>query len=206
MALFRYPGPNGMSAEGAEEVSRFVDRMPDYLYDEARKIFADRAARAHAQVQENTRTKLKRRTGQLARSIKFQVSGGDLRTLEASVYASKTVGSEEIVYAKTHEFGATIRAKRAYKNVPGGPYLNIPTDNNKTTAGVTRLSAREVFNQGGYLQRFPSGRWGVVQPGVGLMYILVKQVKIPARLGMRDAVDAQLPGLMDDLRYLRWSE
>lgn len=206
MPVFRYTGPSTVAAQGASEVSRFIDGLPDQLYDEARKIFATRAAKAHAEVQENARTKLKRRTGHLSRSIKFQVTGSDLKTLEASVYASKAVGGEEVVYAKTHEFGAEIKAKRAYKRVPGGPYLNIPTANNKTPAGVTRMPPKEVFNQGGFLLRFASGRWGVVHPGKGLMYILVKKVSIPARLGMRAAVDEQVPRLIEDLRRLRWSD
>ena len=198
--------PKSVEIEGKEELSRFVNELPITLFTDVKTIFQKRAAKAHSTVQDNARTKLKRRTGQLARSIKYSVTGETLKTLEASVYASKTVGSEEIVYAKTHEFGATITAKKAYKRVPGGPYLNIPTDANQTPAGVMRMGPREVFNQGGFMKRLPSGRWGVIHPDKGLMFILVKRVTIPARLGMRDAVEAEIPWLLDDLRQLRWGD
>ena len=99
------------------------------------------------------------------------------------------------MYAPTHEFGATIKAKNAYKGVPGGPYLNIPTRNNKTPAGVTMLQAREVFNQGGYIAKFKSGRYGVMMDGQ-LMFSLHKEVEIPKRLKMIETAEGEIPTML----------
>jgi hypothetical protein len=83
--------------------------------------------------------------------------------------------------------------------VPGGPYLNIPTSANKTASGVTRLQAREVFNRGGYITQTKGGVWGVFLLGQ-MMFSLKKQVKIPARLGMIDAAEDEVPTLLNKLR------
>jgi hypothetical protein len=53
-----------------------------------------------------------------------------------------------------------------------------------------RMGAREVFNAGGYIAR-TSKSYGVYLDG-RLMFVLVKQVDIPARLGMRDAAETQI--------------
>lgn len=191
-----------ITVEGADEVSKFLRRMPQRTYEDARKVFAKRAAMAHETVQENARTKLKRRTGHLARSIKFQVTGQSLETLEGHVYSGRVPGAEELPYVLTHEFGARISAKKAYKRLPGGPYLNIPLDDNKTPAGVTRMSAKTVFQQGGYIIRGRGAKFYVVHPSKGLMFALVKRVTVPPRLGMREAVEEQVPGLLKDLRQV----
>jgi len=106
-----------------------------------------------------------------------------------------------LVYTLTQEYGATIKAKKAYRNVPGGPYLNIPTKANKTAAGVTRLTARMVFDRGGYIQRTASKKWGVFLKNQ-MMFALVKQVDIPPRLGMREAAADEVPTILYKLQQM----
>jgi len=105
-----------------------------------------------------------------------------------------------VVYAPIHEYGGVIKAARAYRKVPGGPYLNIPASANKTKAGVMRYTAKDVFQMGGYIRRI-GRRWGVML-GKQLMFTLHKEVTIPARLGFRDAVDAEIPTLLSELNRL----
>lgn len=176
------------------EVNAFLRTLPEEIFSLAKAYFQEAAMSADAKIKENATSKLKVRTGNLRKSIRFEVSGTTLATIKASIYAAGAIGANTIVYAPIHEYGGTIKAKNAYKGVPGGPYLNIPADENKTPAGVTRKQAREVFNMGGY-------RVGkvVYLNGVAMFY-LVKQVTIKPRLGMVKAVEDEIPTLLDKLR------
>lgn len=178
------------------EVQQYLDELPEDTFNKSKNIFTDAVFVAHGTVAKNLTTKLKIRTGTLARSVRTEVEGTKLKNLRASLYGARDLGGKQLVYTLTQEFGATIKAKRAYKGVPGGPYLNIPIGSNLTPAGVQRLGAREVFNQGGYIV----GRTVMLKGEV--MFALVKQVKIPPRLGMRDAVDEQIPTVLSSLQKL----
>ena len=73
-------------------------------------------------------------------------------------------------YAKIHETGGEIRPKK-------GTALTIPTNENKTGAGVTRISARELKNQGNSFIRkgiIFEKRGGDIVP----MFILARSVRI----------------------------
>lgn len=185
------------------ELQRVLRRMDSHLFDATKRAFQKTAMDIQSDVKKNFgpgEDQLKPRTGTFRRAIRFLVKGSNLSNLQASVYV------QELIYARIHEFGGTITAKNAYKNVPGGPYLNIPIGDNLTPSGVMRMTAREVFNDDGYLTR-QDNHWFVVKPGKfhldDWMFILLKQVKIKPRLGMRDAVDANVPKLIKRLKTIK---
>lgn len=180
------------------KVKTYLNQLPERTFKDAKKVFAKAVFSADKKIKDNATTKLKVRTGALRRSIVSVVSGNDLDTLQASVGSASKVGGVELVYAPIHEFGGTIKAKKAYRKVPGGPYLNIPMSANKTPAGVTRLQAREVFNQGGWVKKTKKGNYGVFLNGQ-MMFILKKQVVIPARLGMIKAAEDEIPTILSGL-------
>lgn len=184
------------------EIEEYLDQLPEEAFDDAKRTFAKYILKAQTIVERNTKWRLKKRTGSLSRSIGTQVKGTSLKTLDASIFSRFNVGAAEVVYAPIHEFGGTINAIRAYARVPGGPYLNIPTKANQTPAGVTRLQPREVFFAGlGHIRRTKSGKWGVFIANT-MMFVLVKRVHIPPRLGMRTAVDRQVSPLLRELAEL----
>lgn len=192
-----------ITIKGLKEVREYLDEYPEELFEKAKEILKGRVFSAHFNVTLNlTVGSMRSRTGLLRKSIRPIVSGTTLDNLRAGIFAGRYAGGKEVVYAPIHEYGGTIRAKRAYTRLPGGPYLNIPTSSNKTAAGVTRLSARDVFSQGGYIVRMKrSGIFGVFLNGQ-LMYTLHKEVKIKARLGMHKAMESEIPTLLYQLREM----
>lgn len=138
-------------------------------------------------------TVLRVRTGLLRRSIAGKVEAGAEPRL--TLFAGGRVGAKDIPYAATHEFGAVIRPKNAKAlriPIPGGPAM--------TGAGVDRYATPIRQTAGGVfrLVKF-GGRAFLVKNGRGggLGYVLVQQVRIPARPFMRptfDRVAAALPG------------
>ena len=190
----------GIQVTGLKEVRQFLDDLPEELFEKTRDILKTRSFSAHYKITMNLSSgSMRSRTGLLRKSIRPLVAGTTLADLRAGVFAGRFYQGHEVAYAPIHEYGGTVVAKNAYKNVPGGPYLNIPTSANKTAAGVTRLSAREVFSQGGYMVKFKSQKWGVFLNGQ-LMYTLHKQVKIPARLGMHKSMIDEIPTLLSQIR------
>jgi len=192
-----------------ENITRALNRTAGMWFDSAKAAFQKATLNAANKTKDNATSALKVRSGHLRQSINQEVTGTNIQTLKASVFSASTAGGAPVVYAKVHELGAgdsgempPIRAIDKYLGVPGGPYLNIPARANKTAAGVTRLQAREVFSQGGYIVRMRSGKYGVMLDG-RLMFTLVKNVEIPARLGMREAAEEQIPTLLSDLADLR---
>ena len=189
------PKPLSVEIINLSETLRYLERMPEETFDDAHDAFQVAVLAADAQVKGNFGGKLQVRTGTLRRSIQTSVEGTDLRTLDARIYGAKFAGGEQLVYTLTQEFGATIKAKRAYKGVPGGPYLNIPLAANKTAAGVQRMSAREVFGAGGYIR----GR-AVFSHDDKAMFALVKEVKVRPALGMIEAAEDQVPTILSTLQ------
>ena len=184
-----------VSIRGAEEVQAYLKSLPEEVFVHAKGDFQKSSRNLQqTMTQRVTSGPLRRRSGALARSFKSAVSGTDLRTLSASVFTGST-------YAPIHEYGGTIKAKRAYKGVPGGPYLNIPTQSNKTSAGRLRLSARDVFNEGGFLvkSKGPKAKYALILNGKA-MFVLVKQVVIKAKLGMRKEGEDEARTLLSNLK------
>lgn len=185
------------------EVQDYINQVPEEEFTQAKTAFQEAAFAADKEVKGNTRNKLHVRTGMLRRSIRASVSGTDLGNLKASIFSVSVVDGQPVIYAPIHEKGGTVRAIDKYKRVPGGPYLNIPARANKTAAGVMRMPAREVFQRGGYIRRIngAKAKWGVFMDGK-MMFSLVKEVKIPARLGMVKAAEGQIPTLLSKLKDL----
>lgn len=176
------------------ELQSFLGKLPDSTFDETKEIVRKAVLNSQKRVTARiTGYPLHSRTGALRRSFQTKVAGTNFNNLTASVY-SQTTAKTPVPYALVHEFGANIKAKRAYRTVPGGPYLNIPLAANKTPAGVMRQSAREVFAAGGYI----AGR-AVFDSAGTPMFALVKQVKIPARLGFFKIADDEARIAIDEL-------
>ena len=181
--------------QGVDEVVRLFNNMPRRMFEETKSIMQLTVLDAHSQITAY-RGGLVNRTGALRRSMRTSVSGNDLNSLTGKVWTTSK-------YANIQEKGGTITAKRAYMNLQGAPYLNIPLSANKTNRGVMRQSAREVFQRGGYTFKSRSGKW-FVRSGTGqLMFILVKEVVIPARLKMVKSAEDQIPTMISRLRNLQ---
>jgi len=184
----------------SKEVEQYLKKLPETSFEKAKKVFATSVLAANREVKSNATTKLNVRTGALRRSIGQSVKGMNLDELRASIFSGSS-GGKPVVYAPIHEFGGTVTAKKAYTNVPGGPYLNIPIADNLTPAGVMRMTAGMVFNQGGYLFKSKSGKWFVAMNDK-LMFVLVKEVTIKPQLGMRDAAEKQVPIILTELKKI----
>lgn len=177
-------------------LKELIQGYPERAFPVIKSAFSKSVFKIHAEVLANTRTNLKRRTGALGKSLKAIVVGNNLETLEGIVYS-------DIVYAPIHEYGGVITAKNAYRGVPGGPYLNIPLPPNQTGAGVTRKSAKQVFDDGGFIYQSKRGNWLVAQNKNGTlqnMFVLKKQVTIEPRLGIRKAIDDETPHMMEGMQ------
>jgi len=192
----------GLSVDvvGAEEVADYILTMPEEDFPAVKEVFKDSVVRAANEIKKMKKMKI--RTGSLKRSIQQGVRGKSIETLGASVWSGSGYGGREVLYAPMQEFGGTIRAKSAYSNVPGGPYLNIPIADNLTMAGVTRESAKSVFQSGqGRIIKSKRGKY-LVFKGQSLMFVLVKEVTLKPRLGMRKAADAEIPRLLENLQQV----
>lgn len=169
------------------------------LFDnEMRKSFRPRGSRSDQWLQS--------RTGNLRRSLGFQVSGSRLDDLRLAVFSAGTK------YANLQENGGTIRPKR-------GDYLTIPIADNLTPSGVPRYPSakdlRQQLNQVGPARPAKRGRKDklagartfVLKAKTGKLYIilrqsngksqllwaLVKSVKVPPRFGFRRTWNKQAP-------------
>lgn len=181
-----------VEVQGAAEVQTLLKGIPERLYKGAQKAFGKAVFAAHDEVLNNLAgNPLKSRTGALARSMTPEVSGSPLSGLSGRIYSG-------MIYAPIQEKGGTVVAKNKYMGVPGGPYLNIPTQSNKTAAGVQRMTPQMVFAAGGFVFKRKNGGYGVML-GDTMMFSLVKSVTIKGGLGMVKAADNQIPTLLSDL-------
>ena len=188
---------------GLDEVNSYLDQLPGNLFEDAKTIYRKSVINATNKIKKNATTSLKVRTGTLRRSIQQQVKGDNLNNLKASVFSASRVDGEELKYAPIHEFGGTIKAKKAYRNVPGGPYLNIPGQQNKTAAGVQRMTAKMVFDRGGFIMGRTVMRGGSdTKRAYDVMFYLTKSVTIKPRLGMIDAAHDEIPNILSEFAKL----
>ena len=172
----------GYSLKGGHK--EFSDELRTYLAS-----VADDLARYHGRqyTGETNATRLSRRSGRAMRSIKssVRVSGNSLDTLRGRIGG--------IGYLRTHEFGATIRAKRAQ-------YLTIPLPGALNANGTPiHSSARHWQNT--FVIRSKAGNLLIVKkrPGGHLLplYVLKSEVTIPPRLRMREHLQKKVPLLVD---------
>lgn len=130
-----------------------------------------------------TANSLSKRSGNAIRSI--------AQSLKIETKGSEVVGYiGGIYYLKTHEDGAVIRARRS-------KYLTIPLPAALDQRGVPKKrSAREWTNT--FIIKSKNNNLLIVQrtaTGILPLYVLKKQVRIPKRLGMGDALNKFLPTL-----------
>lgn len=184
--------------QGSAEVQAFVKGIPDHLYGGAKTAFSNATFAAQKEVQNNLAgNPLHSRSGNLAKSILPEVQGASLPTLSGRIYSG-------MIYAPIQEKGGEVVAKNKYMGMPGGPYLNIPAPDNKTPAGVQRMTAQQVFAAGGKIAARSRMEWGA-GGGLGvylddvLMFTLVKKVTIKGGLGMEKAGDNQITPLLAEL-------
>ena len=180
------------------EVNKFLKDLPEETFKDAKQLFANAVLKADKRVKSLFGVRIQSRSGLLRRSLRTSTTGTSLKNLQASFYSAGSVSGKPVPYAPIQEFGGTVRAKKAYTKVPGGPYLNIPTKSNQTSAGVMRKSARTVFNEGGYIRKTKSNKWGVFL-GNKMMFVLKKEVHIQPKLSMISSSERQIKPLLASL-------
>lgn len=140
---------------------------------------------------------LNRVTGNLQRDWIVDATAGD----DISV----TVETQGVAnaYAGLHEHGGTIRPVRS-------KFLWIPTEANRTSSGAPRISPTEAIQRGGFInyKRGPvffakpmtkSTKKTLITHGLVALFVLKKQVTIPARMGATALFRARLPGLTESM-------
>lgn len=202
---------------GTKELDAFLGQLHERYYKGARRAFSKAVLNAHRKIlthfgNDEQGLLLRSRTGNLMRSIFPEVTGESLENLAGRVYSVSK-------YARLQEKGGTVKAKNKYIGVPGGPYLNIPLDPNKTAAGVQRQTAGMVFAAGGFVSKGrpdsktgqlvhggSTGPWYVFSHQDEAMFILVKQAYIPPRLGMVETTVGEVATLMEEMKNLDLDE
>ncbi len=185
-----------------DEVRQYLEDLPEDIFDDAKMVFRKAVIAADRQVKGRFGSKINSRSGTLRRSLGFSVTGTKLADLKASTFGRSSVGGNPVPYTLAQEFPTIIKAKDKYRRVPGGPYLNIPLSANQTAAGVMRMNARQVFEQGGFIAQSKAKNW-IVFLGTGQpMFVLKKKVELKARLGMREAAADQIPTILSSLQNL----
>lgn len=142
-------------------------------------LYAERQGKLYAT------TRMRRRTGRLAASIAGVVRN-PADGVELVLSAGGGNGRRSVAYARIQEEGGTVRPRR-------GQYLAIPLPGALTAAGALRGrfavpgGLRNV--PGLYFRRSKAGRPMLFDQKTGLpMFVLVRQVRLPARRYLRDAV------------------
>lgn len=166
----------GTSKELTEELRTYLGSVADDL------------ARYHSRpyTGEKNSTRLFKRSGRAMRSIRssVRVRGTTLDNLTGSIGG--------IGYLRTHEFGATVRAKSA-------KYLTIPLPAALHANGTPiHRSARQWQNS--FIIRSKNGNLLIVQRrGKSLqpLYLLKEEVTIKPRLGMREHLQKRVPLFVD---------
>jgi hypothetical protein len=152
-----------------------------------KKRLKQRIGGSYSRYQLGSRTKLARRSGLLARSIVGSAYGRDLTTLGGFIGLKSW-------YAPIHETGGTLTSKRS------GGWLKVPTENALTARGRIKKELNEKKNRNKFVLKksgrnilafWPTGRGK--RKKLVLMFVLVKSVRIPARLGAMDLFRGMIP-------------
>lgn len=129
---------------------------------------------------------LSRRSGRAVRAIRQspRVQGSTLDNVQG------TVGGP--FYLRTHEFGATIRPKRA-------KYLTIPLPAALNANGTPKKARAREWDRTFFLTSRAGNLLIVRRDGRKIvpLYVLKRQVRIPARLGFRRTLEKQVPRFGD---------
>lgn len=130
-----------------------------------------------------TKTKLRNRSGKLRRSAqwnKTRVKGGLFAKTKTLTMRATIGDSFTSQYVNIQEYGGTVRPKRARN-------LAIPLPANLTPAGRVRFLTRDEGVK--FMLNPKTGKMFLYRDGSDgkpvLLYVLKKEVKVPARLGFQ---------------------
>jgi hypothetical protein len=122
---------------------------------------------------------LKRRTGNLAKSLGWRVDKDQNGNWEGIIGSGATLKTNRMIYANILETGGVIRPVTA-------KMLAIPIGEALTPAGVARFKPREITSQGGYeksfIRRSKSGNlllFGARGKSITPLFVLKDSVTIP---------------------------
>jgi len=189
--------------KGLDFVAKTVDqgttRMGPALRKE-KKNFLDTVAYALAQRHGGawpggtTTNSLSRRSGRAVKSIEasVRVSGNTINDVRGEIGG--------VGYLKIQEFGGTIKAKNAFKHLPGGPYLTIPLPAALNADGTPKRPQGLRGWDKWFVVKSKKGNWVVLRKqgkSVVPLYVLKSQVYIPPRLNMGATLEAGLPLFVD---------
>jgi len=131
----------------------------------------------------NSKTRLNVRSGRLRSSIAVKISTNGLRTVG-------TIGTN-VIYARTHEYGATIKPVKAKA-------LTIPTGylRGKLGSGAVQQRARDfkdTFIMQGYGNAIIAQKTGKTSKSIKPLFILKNKVKIPKRPFLEPSLERVVP-------------
>jgi phage gpG-like protein len=177
--------------EGIQEALNNLEKIDNKLFELINKALHEKLSKVEAIMQKKVSGQvLRRRTGELSRSIKSLVVGTNLTNLYGEISIS-------VPYAAIHEYGGTIKAKNA-------KYLTIPLPSNQTPSGVMKKTARQVIEEGGFTAKSKKGNllmFGKKGQDIEPLFALKKQVDIPARLGFRETFEDTMQELPAQIRF-----
>ena len=129
---------------------------------------------------------LSRRSGDLIQSIKdsVRVTGNTLANVQGGIGGA--------FYLRTHEYGATIRPKKA-------KYLAIPLPEALNANGTPKLASPRQWKNT-FVKQSKAGNLLIFQKRgrqIVPLYVLKKEVKIRPRLGLGETLQAGLPYFVD---------
>lgn len=187
--------------QGKDKLIKALKDVPEKLHKRAQaamlKVAADlqRTMVNHSAVGEVFKTNP---TGELKRSWRFD------KDTSLNMPLSVWVASQGVKYAQIHEYGGTVTPKNSQ-------YLTIPLDANKTATGKTRMDARTAISQGAFFFKSKAGNLLIGQKGSGKgevvpLFVLKKQITIPARLGFREEASKSSRMMIEALQNLRWAD
>jgi hypothetical protein len=176
----------------ASEAIAVLGRLPAAVFKRTRGALEKSGQEFDREMQKRNRRGgggTQRRTGRLARSIGYKVTGDSLDDLQVQLFSSG------VSYARLQEFGGTVRPRAPRK------FLTVPMPDNLTGAGVPRypsaadLRATQpgktfVFRKDGklYIGYQPSPK-----AKLRVLWKLVRSVTVPARFGFHETWKALEP-------------
>lgn len=177
----------------ADRLGENITRAGPVLSKELR-VFLEGVAEALARRHGNpwpggtTTSTLSRRSGKLISAIKqgVEVTGTRIDDIEGRLAV------KGIPYARIQETGGVIRAKNAQ-------YLTIPLPAALNPDGTPKKRRARDWDRT-FIKRSKSGNLLIfrkVGDKIEPLYVLKKSVRIPARLGMRQTLEAGLPYFVD---------
>jgi len=149
-----------------------------------------------------TSSRLAVRTGLLRASFGMQVQQAGANVSARIGYILPQVsrgGGDPLVYARIHEGWPDSRSRTVIRP-RNGQYLALPLPGAKTPAGVTRGRPRDFPNT--FIQRSRQGNLIIFQQtgsGITPLFLLKREVVIPARPALRPTMQRYVPLIVKDL-------